>query len=70
MSNLANADTKRLWQAINGKRGNGQDTICSNIGTVEQFNNYFADIATDPGYNKQEIQNMIVPTPSDFNAAC
>jgi hypothetical protein len=67
MSNLANADTKRLWQAVNGKRGNGQDNMCSNIGTVEQFNNYFADIATDPGYNKLEIETMIAPTPLDFD---
>jgi len=27
MSNLANADTKRLWQAVSGQRGNGQDVL-------------------------------------------
>ena len=37
MSNLANADTKRLWQAVSGKQGNGQDNICSNKGTVNQL---------------------------------
>ena len=69
MSNLANADTKRLWQAVNGKRGNGQDNICSNIGTVDQFNSYFAGVANDPCYNRQEIEKMIVPTPTDFDPA-
>ena len=37
MSNIANADTKRLWQAVSGKRGNGHDNICSNVGTDYQY---------------------------------
>jgi hypothetical protein len=67
MSSLANADTKQLWQAVSGKRGNGQDNICSNIGTVDQFNKYFANVATDPDYNKQDIEKLIEPTPADFD---
>jgi hypothetical protein len=69
MSSLANANTQQLWQAASGKLGNGhgQDNICSNIGTVDQFNEYFANVATDPEYNKQDIEKLIEPIPADFD---
>ena len=43
MRNLANADSKRLWQAVKGNRTTGHDSICENIGNTDEFNKYFAD---------------------------
>ena len=67
MNKLAGADTKRLWQAVNGKRSTGQDGICCKVGTPDDFNDYFANIATDSDYNLSNVENMRLDTPLEFD---
>jgi len=57
--------------AVKGKRDTEHDNICSNIGTVDEFNNYFASIASDPNYDAQQIASMIsVPCDSNSDTFC
>jgi len=46
---------------------NKQENISSNIVTVKQFDMHFADTATNPEYNRQDIESMIVHTPFKFD---
>jgi hypothetical protein len=64
MEKLSNANTKQLWQAVKGKRDSGHDNICSNIGSVDDFNDYFAGISTDHEYDPNQIVEMKLPSHS------
>ena len=55
--NVDATTTKQLWDSVKAAscHRNTNDELLSCVGDENVINKFFADIATDPVYNKQEI---------------
>jgi len=52
---LANSATKELWNAVNGSKKHNSIAINGTQLSPDTLNNYFAKVATDPGYNVDRV---------------
>jgi len=55
LSKLANGATKELWNAVNGSKKHNSIAINGAQLSPDTLNNYFAKVATDPGYNIDRV---------------
>ena len=61
-------DTRKLWQAVNETRNQGTrqlDELGPPFDDSDAINRYFAAIATDPAYDRQQIDDFIKPSEND-----
>jgi len=61
---LVNSDTKQLWQLLRNtgnwsNRAPNNNVHCSGLAlTADDLNAYFAEVATDPHYSQNELENL------------